>query len=43
MIAELEKEKPEAVEAPPADLERQKELMGVDSEEEDDDSDDPTS
>ena len=40
MILELEREKPEAAEAPPADLERQRELFNVDSDDEDDDSDD---
>lgn len=36
MIRELEQEKQEAVEAPPAGVERQKEIFDVESEEDDD-------
>ena len=43
MVAELAQEKPEVSEAPPADLERQKEIFEVESDEEDDDSDEPVS
>ena len=43
MVAELAREKPEASEAYPADLERQKEIFEVESDEEDDDSDEPIS
>ena len=43
MVVELAREKPEASEAYPADLERQKEIFEVESDEEDDGSDEPVS
>ena len=43
MVPELAREKPEVSEAYPAHLERQKEIFEVESDEEDDDSDEPIS